>query len=367
MVCSMMRVSSASPQDASASPQDIRSPGRRSMLVGGLLAVMVPLIGSLSGFDVVAWGQGGGSGSWAEKMFEERSHDFRAVGRGTKSEHLFEFKNLYEEEIHVAAVRSSCGCTTPTVTKDTLKTHETSAIVAKFNTSTFVGKKAATITVVFDRPYYAEVQLKVSGFIRTDITFDPPEVAFGEIASGDETTQEIEITHTGNSNWKITDVRSHCDHLKVQLGPPQRSPGMVRYRMRVNVLDSMPEGDVRERLTIVSNDRSFPTTEMSINGRVRPTLSVSPSAVSFGTANPGSTVEKRLLVRGESPFSITDIVCADPRFEFDTPAGEKKLHFVKLRFNAGDEEDRVGQKIRIETDLKGGKSVTCVVTGTVSG
>ena len=305
--------------------------------------------------------------NWAEKMFKTTSYDFRTVGRGAKCEYHFEFTNLYQEDIHIAAVRSSCGCTTPTVTADTLKTHQQASVVATFNTSTFVGQKSAIVTVVIDQPSYAEVQLKVSGFIRTDITFDPPEVAFGEIASGSETYQDIVITHTGNSNWQITDVRSHCDDLEVQLAAPQRSPGMVRYRMRVNVLKSMPEGDVRERLTLISNDADFPTTEMSVNGRIRPSLSISPSAVSFGTANPGATVEKRLVVRGDEPFEITDVLCADSRFEFVTPSGSKKLHFVTLRFNAGDKADRVGQEIQINTDLKGGKSVTCVVTGVISG
>ncbi len=122
--------------------------------------------------------------TWADKMFEGKSHDFRIVGRGTKTEHHFDFTNLYEEDVHVQAVRTSCGCTTPSLTQDTLKTHETASVIATFNTNTFIGQKSATITVVFDRPTYAEVQLKVSGFIRTDITFDPPEVSYGELASG---------------------------------------------------------------------------------------------------------------------------------------------------------------------------------------
>ncbi|WP_286178430.1 DUF1573 domain-containing protein [Stieleria mannarensis] len=303
--------------------------------------------------------------NWAEKMFKTTSHDFRTVGRGTKCEYRFDFTNLYQEDVHVAAVRSSCGCTTPTVTRNTLKTHETASVVARFNTSTFIGQKSAVVTVVIDRPYYAEVQLKVSGFIRTDVTFDPPEVAFGEIASGSGTTQDIVITHTGNRDWQITDVRSFCDDLEVQLSAPQKSPGMVRYRMRVNILGTMPEGDVHERLTLISNDADFPTTEMSINGRIRPSLSVSPSAVSFGTADPGATVEKRLVVRGDEPFAIKEILCADERFEFVAPSGSKKLHFVTLRFNAGADEDRVGQEIQINTDLNGGKSVKCIVTGVV--
>ncbi|MCG8649955.1 MAG: DUF1573 domain-containing protein, partial [Pirellulales bacterium] len=244
-------------------------------------------------------------------------------------------------------------------------THETGAVVATFNTSTHIGKKAATITVVFDRPYYAEVQLKVSGFIRTDITFDPPEVAFGEFPAGESREREVVITHSGNPNWTITDVRSHCTNLQVRLDQPERLPGLVRYRMLVRMDDSMPEGDIRERLTLISNDAQFPTTEMAISGRVRPVVSVSPALVSLGTVTKDLTVEKRLVVRADEPFEIADVICGDERFEFEVPLGRKKVHFVKLRFQGDDRVARVAQKIKIVTDLPGNKSASCVVTGTV--
>ena len=308
--------------------------------------------------------------SWAEKMFTTTSHDFRSVGRGAKADFRFEFRNLYEEDVRVAAVRTSCGCTTPTLTTKLLRTHETGAVVATLNTNSFIGNKSAVITVVFDKPYYAEVQLRVSGYIRTDITFDPPEVSFEELAPGQTNEREIVITHRGNSNWRITDVRSHCNHLQVQLGPAETiaaagvAPTLVRYRMSVKLRDTMPEGDIQERLTLVSNDKAFPTTEMAVSGRIRPTLSVAPAAVSLGRLQAGGAAEQRLVISGESPFSIRDIVCSDERFSFDVPEGSKKLHFVKLMFKAVDDRP-ISLRIRIETDLPGGRSATFVVTGSV--
>ncbi|TWU21095.1 hypothetical protein Pla52o_41280 [Novipirellula galeiformis] len=303
---------------------------------------------------------------WADKMFEVKTHDFRTVGRGTKSEFHFELTNKYEEDVHIAAVRSSCGCTTPTLTKETLKTHETGAVVATFNTSSFVGQKSATITVVFDKPFYAETQLKVSGFIRTDITFDPPEVAFGEFAAGDPQEREVVITHSGNSNWRITDVRSHCESLQVRLQPAELAPGVVRYRMRVKMKDSMDEGEIHERLTLISNDRAFPTTEMSISGRVRAAISVSPAAVNLGSNAPDAVIEKRLIVKGDEPFEVKDVLCSDDRFEFEIPVGSKKVHFIKVRFKGDGTEGSIAQKIRIVTDLAGDKSASCIVTGSLS-
>ncbi|MGI9472642.1 MAG: DUF1573 domain-containing protein [Rubripirellula sp.] len=317
------------------------------------------------GISLPALAQDASAQGWADKMFKEKSHDFRIVGRGTKSEYHFDFTNLYEEDVHVQSVRTSCGCTTPTVTKNTLKTHETGSILATFNTNTFIGQKSATVTVVFDRPSYAEVQLKVSGFIRTDITFDPPEVNYGEVPAGQTREKEVVITHSGDQNWRITDVRSHCRHLQVRLDPPEIKPGLVRYRMKVKLDDSIEEGDIRERVTLISNNGSFPTTEMSIGGRVRPAVTVSPASVSLGTTTMVGSTERRLVVRGDEPFEILDVQCADKRFEFEVPVGKKKVHFVIARFQGDGSKTPISQEIRIITDLPGKKSASCVVTGTV--
>src|SRR5262245_48140708 len=80
---------------------------------------------------------------WAEKMFATRSHDFGHVARGAKAEFAFEIQNMYEEEVHIADVKTSCGCTTPSVTKNTLKTWEKGTIVATLNTRSFVGQRTS--------------------------------------------------------------------------------------------------------------------------------------------------------------------------------------------------------------------------------
>src|SRR5690242_19621718 len=115
---------------------------RRVVIAAALIAAASP----------AAW-----SKEWAVKMFQTTSHDFGHVARGAKAEFAFEVQNLYEEDIHIADVRTSCGCTTPTITKSTLKTWEKGAIVASLNTRSFVGQRNSTLTVVIDKPFYAEV------------------------------------------------------------------------------------------------------------------------------------------------------------------------------------------------------------------
>ena len=303
--------------------------------------------------------------NWAEKMFPVRSHDFRSVGRGAKSEYRFEITNPYEQDVHIASVRTSCGCTTPTINKRTLRTHETGEIIAALNTDSFIGQKSATVTVTFDRPSFAEVKLKVSGYIRTDISFDPPEMNFGEFQSGETPEREVTITHVGNPNWEITDVRSHCRQLKVRLLSVERSSRKVEYRMSVRLEGAMPDGEMRERITLISNDPNFPTTEMLLFGRSEPLVSVSPAAVSLGDVTAEGIKEQRLIVKSEEPFEVRNVLCEDPRIEFEVGAGKKKVHFVKMRFRGNGSADSVAQEVQIVTDLANSGIASCIVTGRI--
>ena len=165
---------------------------------------------------------------WAQKMFVATNHDFGHVARGAKAEFAFELQNIYEEDVHIADVRTSCGCTTPTITKPTLKTWEKGSIVATLNTRSFVGQRNSTLTVVIDKPFYAEVQLTIAGYIHSDVDFQPGVAALGDIEQGRGGEQTVTVTYRGAGNWQISDVRSANTHLEVELGDAVRQPGCCK-------------------------------------------------------------------------------------------------------------------------------------------
>jgi hypothetical protein len=288
------------------------------------------------------------------------------VARGSKQEFAFEFTNLYKEEVHVASVRSSCGCTTPRVTQPTLKTHEKSQILATYNTGSFDGAKNATVTVVFDRPFPAEVQLLVSGYIRRDVVFDPGAVEFGSVELGTGKRSAIQITYAGRSDWEIADVRSASRHVEVELQEVERVGGRISYKMIVNLKPTAPAGFINDQLTIVTNDEGARYVSLPMEGQVVSPLTVSPASLFLGVLAPGDTAKKRLVVRGNKPFRILNVKCDAEGFKFDKPGEEsKELHFVSVEFTAGNKPGEVAQKIQIETDLGGGLTAQCQATATV--
>ena len=303
---------------------------------------------------------------WARKMFKTTSHDFGTVARGSKQECAFEFTNIYKEDVHVASVRSSCGCTTPSVTKDALKTYETSEIIAVFNTKSFLGYKSATVTVTIDKPFYAELQISVSGYIRSDVVFTPGVVDFGSVEVGAGAETKIDVAYVGRNDWKITDVRSANQNLEVELAETARGGGRVNYRMDVRLKRGAPAGYLQDQLALVTDESDAKSLSLPVEGQIVSPLSVSPASLVLGVLKPGETVKKRLVVRGNKPFRIVSVKSDDPGFKFEeSPGPAKTLHFVSLEYAAGNEPGKISPTIKIETDLGGGLAAECVTTATI--
>lgn len=304
---------------------------------------------------------------WAQKLFATTKYDFGSVARGSKAEYAFEVENVFKEPIHIASVRSSCGCTSPSITKETLKTYEKGAIVARLNTASFLGHRTATITVVIDKPYYAEVQLQVSAFIRSDVVFEPGAVNFGQLQQGSDGEAQIRVTYAGRENWNVVDVRSANQHLEVELSDPTRGRGQVSYLMTVRLKDDAPVGFINDQLTLVTDDVRNKMIPIQVEGRVTSLLDVSPASLLVGSLEPGRSVTKQLVVKSKQSFRIKDVYCDNPGFDFKLPASDqaKTLHLIPVTFTADAEPGPFSAKITIESDL--GHTAECLATGSIRG
>ena len=71
------------------------------------------------------------------------------------------------------------------------------------------------------------------------------------------------------------------------------------------------------------------------------------------------------MVRAAEAFRITAVECDDPRFGFEIGQEAKTLHFIPVTFQAGGEAGNLSTKIRICTDLSGGKTAEVTASATI--
>jgi len=298
---------------------------------------------------VLAWAGVAPAQDWARKMFTDSTHDFGNVAKGAKSQFKFKFKNLYEEPLHVAAVRSSCGCTSVECSKPDVKTWEASDIIATFNTNSFNGYHSATITVTFDKPYFAEVQLQVHGNIHSDVSMVPGVVQLGTVDAGKSVEKKVTVTRTGRSDWTITDIRSANTNFEVEVSDPRRSPGNVSYDLTVRLKPSTPVGYVNDQLFLVTNDSETSQIPVDVEGNVVAEFTVSPALITLD-ATPGQSVTKNVVIRAKRPFKILGI-SGDDSITCKLPEAAREVQILPITFTAGKDPGKIVKKLKIKTDL----------------
>ena len=80
--------------------------------------------------------------------FTNEVHDFGTIPEGPNAEYEFTFKNTGKEPIIIQRAQPSCGCTTPSYSKDPVLPGKTGSIKASYGTQGRPNAFTKTITVV---------------------------------------------------------------------------------------------------------------------------------------------------------------------------------------------------------------------------
>jgi len=257
------------------------------------------------------------------------------------------------------------------VTKPLLKTYENAEIIATLNTRQFTGRKDATIRVVFDKPFPAEVQLHCYSYIRTDVVLEPGEVAFGQVPEGTEVEKQVTLSHAGSPSWQITGVKNDDPHLEVSAARLAQSGAKSSYLLKFKLKSTAPPGYLRGQVIFVTNDAREEARQLlvAIEGEVVPAVAIRPSPLGLGPVRIGTSMTRNVVIQGQKPFQIKEIAGPDARFSFGAACQgtTATLHLVPVTFAAGAQTGKIDGQILIRTDIGGGRILRLEVTGDVVG
>jgi hypothetical protein len=289
---------------------------------------------------------------WARNLFKHTNHDFGTVARGAKVEHRFALENIYLEDAHIASVRVSCGCTTPEIPAQVLKTWDKAEVIARVDTQAYLGQKDVTITVVFDKPFPAEVQLQIHCFIRSDIVVQPGAVQFGTVAQGIKSRQKVTISYAGRNDWQIQSVECANPALSFQTTEVARGRGLVTYDLLVTLAGTASPGYIRDQFNLVTNDAnpSAVRVPIPVEGVVQAAITARPSPLYMGTVEAGKSITRQLVVRGTTPFRIIRIQSSNSRFRCTAPTVAGALHLLPVTCDVGTVSGTATGRIIIDTD-----------------
>ncbi|GAB4144073.1 MAG: DUF1573 domain-containing protein [Planctomycetaceae bacterium] len=270
--------------------------------------------------------------SWAQKMFNVSKYDFGVVARGADVKHRFRVKNIYKETINIASVRTTCGCSAAKPSKTKLESGEEIYIEVTMDTRRFTRRKDSNLIVTFDNPFYAEVRIPITAYIRTDVVLTPGSINFGAVEKGTSATRKIEISYAGRNDWKITDLKVNSKYLEGKVIEKSRAGGQIGYELQVSLKPNAPAGALRDRVVLVTNDANSPYVPVLVQARVESDVTV--TVASLGTLTPGQKKTFNVVIRGKKSFAIKKIECenADDRYKVRISKKNRKVHVLPVSF-----------------------------------
>lgn len=272
--------------------------------------------------------------AWTQELVEPelKEHDFGVVARASKQNHVFEFKNTLDADLHLTSVRTSCGCTKPQILTSHVKAGETAKVDAVFDTLNFYGDRGATVTLTLQKGdttiESGEIQFAVKGNIRRDVVLSPGDVQFDNVRVSEESRRSIRLQYAGNYRWKIEEVKSTNPNISVTVNEIERDPnsGRVAYDLIVNLNGKQSAGTINEFLSVITNDEKTSGMPISVSAKVSPLIEASP--VQLGVVSKGQSVKKKVILHSTEAFEIKEIKALDSRIKFDPADGEKTLHIL---------------------------------------
>jgi hypothetical protein len=291
---------------------------------------------------------------WAAKMFKKdgTTHDFGNVPRGTQLFHRFTITNIYAVRMEITDIHVGCNCVTATASKRVLEPHETATIDVNMDAKRFTGEKTVVVKVTVGPEFVSTAELKVTANSRTDIVFNPSQIAFGNVTAGQTPDQTIEIEYAGQLAFKISEVVAKDMPLDATVEESYRRQGQVGYKIKVALKPTVPPGLFKEEIYLKTNDPSSPLVPVLVEANVQPAVSLSASAFNLGAVKVGETVTRRVVVKGNKPFKILavdgtgDGVAA---VELPKDAAAQQVVSFKCQFAKDGEFKR---ELKIKTDLQ---------------
>ena len=274
--------------------------------------------------------------NWAMPMFEKASHDFGVVARGSDVSYRLKLKNTFKETVHIAEVRTTCGCSAGEPSQETLQSLEEAYITIRLDTRKFTRRKDSNLIVVFDRPLPGRMQIPLTAYIRTDVVIEPGSVQFDDIDREKPQEQKLKISYAGRADWTIRDVKTQSDYVVAEVKETARGSGRVGYELIVRLRDEIPVGPLRQLVTLVTDDAKSPHVPLLVEGNVRPEIAVTPAIVSLGSLRPGQTISRTVVLKGKKPFEVTSVTCRNAKdvFQVRLPQQSKPVQIIPLTVTA---------------------------------
>jgi len=319
----------------------------------------------------------------ANISFDKSSHDFGDIKESDGVVTFnFTFTNTGNEALIIQRVNSSCGCTTPTWTKQPIAPGEKGAVSAAYNPQNRPGHFDKYITVETNSAT-PSVRLQISGnvtaaplkiedqypFAMGGIRLKTNHLSFGTVYKGTPQVKLLEILNTSDVVQKI-ELSDIPAHIKAQVLTPVLRPGETGSIEVEYLSEKQPDWDfIIDRISVSLNGVKDRTNKIVVSANIQedfsslspeqrnnaPGIEFSNTTFNFGKLNQGEKVDHEYTFKntGKSDLLIRKVnaSCGCTAILMDKmiiPPGQSSS--IKANFNSAGKSGAQNKTITVITN-----------------
>lgn len=256
--------------------------------------------------------------AWAgpNDLFTEKVADFGTTPKGTVLVHYFRFTNTTNQTLTLGTPRVSCGCTSATVSKNTVAPGESAAVIAYMDTNR-IPVPNSTKSVLVYVPFLSsqeEVTLRVQTVARNDLMMSPDKLNLGTVKAGEGGKVSTKVTFLSDPNWKVQEATSTGSFVKAEFKEAARAGNTVTYEVTATLEKGCPAGNWISDINLKTSNSMVEKLRIPVTVNVEASAITSESAA-LGNVPLGVETEKKIKVQGGKPFKILEVKGADEQLK----------------------------------------------------
>jgi hypothetical protein len=235
--------------------------------------------------------------------FEKLVHDFGELGINQKGECEFRFKNIGSGPLNISEVKSTCGCTVPTLAKTQYQPGEEGVIKIDYSGQNNPGSIEKNIYVNTNDPENPQIKLTITAKITSYIEALPSEMRllmWKEKAAA----PDITLKSKNGEAFAITSITSPYNIISIEFDPnTQNSEFILKSKVDTQKLKEHPSGSIQIELTHPKQH------SVGIPYEVIPPFEAQPKRLLLTKLEPGESQTAQILITSSDnePFEVNSI------------------------------------------------------------
>ncbi|MEL6675438.1 MAG: DUF1573 domain-containing protein [Bacteroidota bacterium] len=214
-------------------------------------------------------------------QFEKTTHEFGTIEQGAPAEYTFAFTNITDQDVKLTRVKASCGCTTPSWTREAVASGAKGTIKVAYNTNR-VGPFTKTVTVNYDslpRPVVLYIKGNVKGKAPEPVDifkqmvgglgFEKLNQSIGVIDSDKERELSFMVKNKSQEPIRFTGKYEHEMMFYVAADKMELKPGeMTNVKVTVKGENFVSKGAFTKQISLFTDEATANEKILTISGNL---------------------------------------------------------------------------------------------------